>query len=81
MNLLTVSEVARQLRVTGGCVYRMLSVGELPCIRVGRGQGRVRVDQADLDAFLAERREVNLPSTQTRPNRPRLKLKHLKTGR
>lgn len=78
MTLLTVEEVAQQLRLTASCVYRMLAVGELPCIRVGRGQGRVRVDAQDLEAFLASRRQTREQKSAQRSKQPRVHLRHLK---
>ena len=35
--LMTVSEVATHLRVSKMTVYRLIKVGQLPAVRVGRG--------------------------------------------
>lgn len=48
--LLTVTEVAAELRVSTMTVYRLIAAGDLPALRVGRSY-RIRHD--DLDAFLA----------------------------
>lgn len=46
---LTVPEVAAQLRVCERTVRRLLSRGELPCIRIGRS---VRVNASGLAAYV-----------------------------
>ena len=46
MRFLTVSEVAGALRVSNMTVYRLISAGELPAVRVGRSV-RLRVDEVD----------------------------------
>lgn len=47
--LLTVSEVAADLRVSNMTVYRLIRNGELPALRVGRNY---RIRQVDLEAYL-----------------------------
>ncbi len=47
--LLTVAEVAAQLRVSTMTIYRLIRSGELPAVRVGRNY-RVRADE--LEAYL-----------------------------
>ena len=49
IKLFTVSETAEILRLSISKVYRMLSVGELPCIQIGT---RKMVTQQDLIQFL-----------------------------
>lgn len=49
---LTVAEVARMLRVSNMTVYRLISAGELPAVRVGKSY-RLRDD--DVDKYLADR--------------------------
>jgi len=51
----TVGEVARQLRVSNMTVYRLISAGELPALRIGRSY-RLRTE--DVDAYLAGRYTV-----------------------
>jgi excisionase family DNA binding protein len=48
----TVSEVARQLRVSNMTVYRLVKSGQLPAVRVGRGY-RIRED--DVRKYLDQR--------------------------
>ena len=48
--LMTVTEVADTLRVSTMTVYRLVSSGELPGLRIGRN---IRIRTRDLDAFLA----------------------------
>jgi excisionase family DNA binding protein len=50
--LLTVSEVAQALRVSNMTVYRLVSAGELPALRVGRS---VRLRAADVESYLSGR--------------------------
>jgi excisionase family DNA binding protein len=47
--LLTVAEVARELRVRPVTVYRLVGRGELPCVRVSNA---IRVRREDLEAFI-----------------------------
>lgn len=51
-HFLTVGEVAELLRVSNMTVYRLISAGDLPAVRVGKSY---RVREEDLDAFLAGR--------------------------
>ncbi|MGH9047284.1 MAG: helix-turn-helix domain-containing protein [Acidimicrobiales bacterium] len=44
--LLTVNEVATALRVSNMTVYRLVSAGELPAVRVGRCV-RLRADEVE----------------------------------
>lgn len=48
--LLTVSEVARTLRVSNMTVYRLIKGGELPALRIGKNY---RIREVDLDAYLS----------------------------
>ncbi len=56
--LLSVSEAATYLGLTPHGVRRLVWGGELPSVRVGRF---VRIDRADLDAFVVARRSVAGP--------------------
>jgi excisionase family DNA binding protein len=49
--VLTVREVAAELRVSGMTVRRLVERGELRAIRVGRS---VRIERAELDRFLRQ---------------------------
>lgn len=46
--LVTVGEIAAELRVGKQTVYRLIQVGELPAVRIG---GQIRVTEADLGAY------------------------------
>jgi len=48
----TVSEVARQLRVSNMTVYRLVKGGQLPAVRVGRGY---RIREQDVMHYLETR--------------------------
>ncbi len=49
---LTVAEVAEVLRVSNMTVYRLITSGELPAVRVGKSY-RLRED--DVDKYLGDR--------------------------
>jgi excisionase family DNA binding protein len=49
---LTVAEVARVLRISNMTVYRLISSGQLPAVRVGKSY---RLREEDVDRYLAER--------------------------
>ena len=49
---LTVNEVATRLRVSNMTVYRLVSSGELPSVRVGR---LVRLRTDDVETYLSGR--------------------------
>ena len=51
-HFLTVSEVAQMLRISNMTVYRLISSGQLPAVRVGKSY---RVREEDLDRYLGER--------------------------
>jgi excisionase family DNA binding protein len=51
--LLTIDEVAEQLRQHRATIYRKVSAGNLPAVRLAsRGRGALRVPEAELDAWL-----------------------------
>lgn len=52
VGLLTVAEVATELRVSTMTVYRLIKAGELPALRIGKSY---RLRPADVDRFLAAR--------------------------
>lgn len=51
-SFLTVSEVARHLRVSNMTVYRLVKSGQLSAVRIGRGY-RIRED--DVHRYLEQR--------------------------
>jgi excisionase family DNA binding protein len=48
--LLSPIEVARRLSVTRGTIYKLVRIGALPAVRLGRLS---RISEADLAAFIA----------------------------
>ncbi len=62
--MLTVAEVAKRLAVSTQCVYLLCADGLLPHIRVGRGRGTIRILEADLQAFIQQRRIGQHPLLQ-----------------
>jgi len=55
IDLLTVAEVAEELRVSKMTVYRLCHSGDLASVRVGRS---FRVSRAALDTYLADARVI-----------------------
>ena len=51
--MLTVKEVAEELRVSERLVTKWITKGELPAIDLGKGY---RIYRSDLDAFIEKRR-------------------------
>jgi excisionase family DNA binding protein len=52
-NLLTVAEVAGQLKVSLWTVYRKVESGEIPPVRLGTSKrSPIRVDSRELEAWL-----------------------------
>jgi len=49
--LMTVTEVAAHLRVSKMTVYRLIKVGQLPAVRVGRGY---RIKSQAVDKYLSK---------------------------
>jgi len=49
---MTVAEVAGLMRVSTMTVYRLIKAGDLPAVRFGKSY---RIDEADVDAYLADR--------------------------
>ena len=49
---MTVAEVAELMRVSTMTVYRLIKAGGLPAVRFGKSY---RLDEADVDAYLADR--------------------------
>lgn len=70
-SLLTVGAVARRLGLSDSFVYGAIAAGRLRHHRFGRGQGGIRVSEAQLAAFLAatERAAASDPVTQEAPRR------------
>jgi len=54
-NLLTVAEVADYLRVAERTVREMIDRGDIPAAKIGKAY---RIERADLEYFLASRKEV-----------------------
>ncbi|MDQ7840632.1 MAG: helix-turn-helix domain-containing protein [bacterium] len=65
--IMTVQEVARYLRVHAITVYRMIRLGQLPAIRVGRGW---RFKKDEIDSWL-HKHESNSQDQPAKPAKPR----------
>lgn len=56
--LMTVDEVAKELRVNARKVYQLIQSGELSAMNIGtEGRKIFRINRVDLDAFLESRRQ------------------------
>jgi excisionase family DNA binding protein len=55
MNLLTLKEVTKAMRVSESTVRRWVRDGSLPAYKIGK-RGQLRVSKIDLDAFLERHR-------------------------
>lgn len=51
--MLSVTEVARRLNCSAGCVYQLVARGEMPHVRIGIGRGVIRVRESDLERFIS----------------------------
>lgn len=64
--IMTVQEVARYLRLHAITIYRMIRLGQLPAIRVGRGW-RFKKDEIDLWLHSRQSNSHDQPATPTKP--------------
>jgi excisionase family DNA binding protein len=53
LDLLTVPDVARELKVSRGLAYRLVREGEIPAVRIS--EANIRVRRADLVAYVEGR--------------------------
>lgn len=58
----TIEEVAQFLKVSKLTIYDLVKKGDLPVFRVGR---QMRVDRADLQAYIQKRKTGSTPSRRT----------------
>jgi len=61
--LLTVDQVAEILQVSRTTIYRRIKAGELPAVKLGRRQVRIR--QEDLEAYIQAHRIGKEPAEET----------------
>ena len=52
MELMTVKEVARRLRVSASLVYQLVDSERLGCHRIGNGRGAIRIHPEDVADYL-----------------------------
>ena len=50
--LLTVADAAKRLNVSRPTIYRRISEGSLPALRIGPGTGPLRIDPVELECWL-----------------------------
>jgi excisionase family DNA binding protein len=48
---LTVKQAAERLKVSADAIYDLCESGELPCQRIGKGRGTIRISPAALSAI------------------------------
>jgi excisionase family DNA binding protein len=77
MNLLKVPEVAERLNCSESFVYEVIASGELKHYRLGKGQGGIRLGEAQLAEFLSKREKGGQPVPATPLPQKRVKLRHL----
>jgi excisionase family DNA binding protein len=77
----TVKTAAHRLSVCPSVVYDLVASGAIPHYRFGKNgcRGAIRIDEADLDAFLAAQKRKKGPEAMPpAPRKPRVILKHLR---
>ncbi len=77
MSLLKVNTVAERLNCSESFVYQILASGELQHYRLGRGQGGIRVSEAQIAAFLEGRERGDRAKPAAPVVRRKVRLKHL----
>jgi excisionase family DNA binding protein len=70
LELLTVAEAADMLKLSSGAIYALCKSGVLPHHRLGAGRGAIRIDEADLRAYLAACKDGAAPG-EGGPIRPK----------
>ena len=66
--MMTVQQVADELRVSAQCIYSLVDEHLLHAVRLGSSSRMIRIRHADLGAFLADCRR---PATVNRQSKPR----------
>ena len=62
--LLTIPQVAERLKLSRGTVYRLISIGELPVVKIGKSssgfatRGVSRIDAGDLQKYIDANKRV-----------------------
>jgi excisionase family DNA binding protein len=69
--LMTVSEVARMLRLSEAAVYGLCKSGQLAHHRLGQGRSAIRIDRADVLAYLQQSRREATPGAGSPPSSDR----------
>jgi hypothetical protein len=80
---LKVKEAAARANLSPGLIYELCALHILPHIRVGRPgtRGCIRIEEVDLDAFLASRKREGRqpePPPSPKPAKPKSTLRHLR---
>lgn len=64
--MLSIEQVAQQLGVSPGCVYNLVQTHKLAAHRIGIRRGRVKIQQAAVDAYLTSTCTIQAgPTVQT----------------
>jgi excisionase family DNA binding protein len=48
----TVQDAATRLMVSAALVYELVALGKLPCYRIGRGRGAIRISEEHIQSYL-----------------------------
>lgn len=51
--MLTAKRAAELMGVSRSLVYALVAAGTLPAVRIGTGRGTIRIDQAEVEKYLA----------------------------
>ena len=73
MKLLTVDQVAKMLSCATSTAYELVSQGDIPGYKIGPRKGGIRVDEADVRAYLESCR---IGKKEPRPAPRRIKSRH-----
>jgi hypothetical protein len=79
---LKVKEAAARANVSAALIYTLCGLNILPHTRIGRPgtRGSIRIDEADLDAFLDSQKRKGRPEPppSPKPVKPKLSFRHLR---
>ncbi|MHC4071323.1 MAG: helix-turn-helix domain-containing protein [Planctomycetota bacterium] len=74
---LTVEEIAKELRISKNVIYRLIRNGELEALNIVDTNGHIaqrghyRINRADLNRYIADKKVKALPSQSTHTSRSR----------
>lgn len=76
--MLTIKQVAAQLKISTNSVYQAVQKGQIPSHRFGSGRGTIRISEEDLAIYVDScRQEQRTVEPRPKPL-PATKLKHIR---